>query len=300
MTPAELKQRLTGVIAFPVTPFLLDGSLDVGGLQRNVVALAAHPFCGLVAAGGTGELYSLSLDEHRQVVQACTRAVDGRMPVIAGVGGSIALACEQARQAAAGGAAGILALPPYYPDADESGLLAYYRDIGAATPLGLLIYSRDWVNPGPAFVERLADIPTLTAWKDGQGNMRRYQIIISRVGDRLHWIGGAGDDLVPAYYRLGLRTYTSSISNVAPRLALALHETAAAGDETTLQRLMNQYVIPLYAFRARRKGYEVSVMKAMMALLGSAAGPVRPPLVDVTAAERQELATMLERWTDYL
>jgi 5-dehydro-4-deoxyglucarate dehydratase len=300
MTPSALKARLTGVIAFPVTPFLTDASLDVDGLRRNVEALAAHPFCGLVAAGGTGELYSLSDAEHRQVVDTCVQVVGDRMPVIAGVGGSIALACDQARQAAAAGAAGILALPPYYPDADETGLLAYYRNIGASTTLGLLVYSRDWVNPGPAFVERLADIPTLMAWKDGQGNVRRYQIIISSLGDRLHWIGGAGDDLVPAYYRLGIRTYTSSISNVAPRLSLALHETAAAGDEAALRHLMTRYVIPLYAFRARRKGYEVAVMKAMMTLLGSAAGPVRPPLVDVTETEREELARMLAGWKDYL
>ncbi|MGH9163011.1 MAG: 5-dehydro-4-deoxyglucarate dehydratase [Vicinamibacteraceae bacterium] len=300
MTPNALKEQLTGVIAFPVTPFLADGSLDVDGLRRNVQALAPHPFCGLVAAGGTGELYSLSELEHRQVVETCAQAVADRMPVIAGVGGSVRLACDQARHAAAAGAAGILALPPYYPDADEAGLLDYYRSIGASTTRGLLVYSRDWVNPGPAFVERLATIPTLIAWKDGQGNVRRYQIIISSVGDRLHWIGGAGDDLVPAYYRLGIRTYTSSISNVAPRLSIALHETAAAGDETALQQLMTRYVIPLYAFRARRKGYEVAVMKAMMTLLGSAAGPVRPPLVDVSDAEREELAQMLAGWKAYL
>ncbi|MPZ21814.1 MAG: 5-dehydro-4-deoxyglucarate dehydratase [Luteitalea sp.] len=300
MTPSALRDRLTGVIAFPVTPFLADGSLDVDGLRRNVEALAAHPFCGLVAAGGTGELYSLSEAEHRLVVETSVQAIGGRMPVIAGVGGSIALACEQARQAAAAGAAGILALPPYYPEADETGLVAYYRGIGASTALGLLVYSRDWVNPGPAFVERVANIPTLIAWKDGQGNIRRYQIIMASIGDRLHWIGGAGDDLVPAYYRLGIRTYTSSISNIAPRLSLALHETAAAGDEAALQQLMTRYVIPLYAFRARRKGYEVAVMKAMMALLGFAAGPVRPPLVEVTDTERDELAKMLDGWKDYL
>ena len=120
------------------------------------------------------------------------------------------------------------------------------------------------------------------------------------VGDRLHWIGGAGDDLVPTYYRMGLRTYTSSISNVSPRLALELHDVAAAGDEKALRALMHEYVVPLYAFRARRKGYEVSVMKAMMSLLGMPAGPVRPPLVAVRGSEMTELARMLEHWRPYL
>jgi dihydrodipicolinate synthase/N-acetylneuraminate lyase len=54
------------------------------------------------------------------------------------------------------GADGILALPLYYPNADEVALTVYYAAIGSATPLGLFVYTRDWVNPGPTFVERLA------------------------------------------------------------------------------------------------------------------------------------------------
>src|SRR4029077_7959597 len=131
------------------------------------------------------------------------------------------------------------------------------------------IYSRDWFNPSPAFVETLAqEIPTLIAWKDGQADVRRYQMIRQRVGDRLHWIGGAGDDMVPAYYSIGIRTYTSSIANVAPKLSLRLDEVAASGNSAALQHLMKEYVMPLYTMRARRKGYEVSVMKAMMNVIG--------------------------------
>ncbi|HEY8549132.1 MAG TPA: 5-dehydro-4-deoxyglucarate dehydratase [Vicinamibacterales bacterium] len=298
--PASLRARLVGAIGFPVTPFHPDGSLDADGLRRNVESMAAHAFAAIVAAGGTGELYSLSLAEHETVVGTTVEVANGRMPVIAGVGGSLAIAQEQARQAHRAGAAGILALPPYYPHADEDGLFEYYAAIAAATPLGLLIYSRDWVNPGPAFVERIAALTTAVAWKDGQGDVRRYQILVSRVGDRLHWIGGAGDDMVPAYYRMGLRAYTSSISNVAPKVSLALHEAAAAGDDTRLDTLMRELVVPLYAFRARRRGYEVTVMKAMMGLLGMAAGPVRPPLPALRPGEIEELARMLERWKPYL
>jgi 5-dehydro-4-deoxyglucarate dehydratase len=302
MNPTALRRALSsGVIGFPITPFHADGSLDLDGLRRNVDAMASHGFCALVAAGGTGELYSLSPAEHRDVVRVTVEAATGRMPIIAGVGGSVAVATGLARESASAGAHGILALPPYYPGADEAGLLAYYRDIGAATDRGLLVYSRDWVNPGPAFVTRLAEAaPTLIAWKDGQGDMRRLQIVMGGVGDRLLWIGGAGDDLVGAYYRLGIRTYTSSISNVAPKLSLRLHDLAAAGDETTLAALLREHVVPLYALRARRKGYEVSAMKAMMEPIGLVGGPVRPPLVEVTDAERAELKKMVEGWREYL
>jgi 5-dehydro-4-deoxyglucarate dehydratase len=59
---------------------------------------------------------------------------------------------------------------------------------------------------------------------------------------------------------------------------------------------MSAYVVPLYAMRARRKGYEVSVMKAMMDLLDLRGGPVRPPLPDVRAEEFDELRVMVEAW----
>jgi 5-dehydro-4-deoxyglucarate dehydratase len=231
MTPATLRSRLTGVVGFPVTPFTDALAVDLDGLRVNVADMTAHPFCVIVAAGGTGELYSLSTEEHTAVVKTSVQATAGRMPVIAGVGGNVGVAIEQATKAWKAGADGILALPPYYPHADEAGLLAYYAAIGQATPLGLLVYSRDWVNPGPAFVQKLAEIPTAIAWKDGQGDARRYQIVMNAVGDRLHWVGGAGDDLVGTYYRLGIRCYTSSISNVSPKLALLLHDVAAAGGE---------------------------------------------------------------------
>jgi 5-dehydro-4-deoxyglucarate dehydratase len=292
---------LNGVIAFPVTPFNSDLSLDLPGLRRNLRSLLQHPIAAVVAAGGTGEMYSLTPAEHLGVVRATVEEVAGAMPVIAGVGFNRALAVEMAVAAARHGADAILALPPYYPNADEDGLAGYYAAVGESTALALLVYSRDWVNPTPAWVDRLAArVPTLVAWKDGQGDIRRYQQIIHRVGDRLHWIGGAGDDCVPGYYSIGLRAYTSSIATVAPRLSLRLHETASAGEAAALKKLMDDYVIPLYALRARRKGYEVTVMKEMMNLVGLAAGPVRPPLPSLRPEEITELRGMVERWKPLL
>jgi 5-dehydro-4-deoxyglucarate dehydratase len=301
MKPEELRAKFSGVVAFPVTPFRDDLSLDIEGLRHNLTRLMEHPVCAVVAAGGTGEVYSLMPNEHARVIETTVEVVNGKAPIIAGVGFNQMLAVELAKRSAGAGADAILALPPYYPQADDEGLVEYYRAIGDATELGLLIYSRDWANFSPAQVERLATkIPTLVAWKDGQADLRRLQMIINRVGDRLYWIGGAGDDMVPGYYSIGIRTYTSSIATVAPKLSLALHDAAANGRSEVLSRLMSDCVIPLYALRARRKGYEVSAMKAMMDMAGLRGGPARPPLPNVRAEEREELRAMLEKWKPFL
>ncbi len=300
MRPDELRQRLHGVIAFPVTPFKADLSLDLEGLRRNLRSLLEHALSAVVAAAGTGEFYSLSPAEHLAVVKAVVEEAGGRVPVLAAAGFNGPIAVDLARQAAAVGASGVLAFPPYYPNPDEDGLVAYYHSIAQATSLGMLIYTRDWFNPAPALVERLAQFPNLIGWKDGQADLRRFQMIRQRVGQRLHWIGGAGDDLVPGYYAMGIRAYTSSIANVAPRLSLRLHELASASKSEALTTLMNDLVIPLYALRARRKGYEVSVMKAMMDMIGLAGGPVRPPLVALRSDELESLGGMVERWRPWL
>src|SRR5215204_2955006 len=177
MHPTTLRNKLSGVIAFPVTPFKDNLSLDLPGLHHNLTKLLEHPISAVVAAGGTGEMYSLTPAEYSRVIELTTLAIEDRIPVIAGVGFGQRLAVEMARAAEKAGADGILAFPPYYPHAEEDGLFEYYRSIGAATSLGMLIYSRDWATFTPDMVERLTAIPTLVGWKDGHGDVRRLQAI---------------------------------------------------------------------------------------------------------------------------
>src|SRR6266536_6413852 len=140
MQPNELRSKFAGVIAFPITPFNSDLSLDLSGLRHNLAKLVEHSICAIVAAGGTGEMYSLTPEEHKQVITTTVEAVGGRVPVIAGVGFGQQLAIQLAQAAEESGADGILAFPPYYPQADDEGMFEYYKAIGRATQLGLLIY----------------------------------------------------------------------------------------------------------------------------------------------------------------
>lgn len=302
MDPQELRKKLSsGVIAFPITPFKADYSLDLEGVRSNLREMLKHPLAAIVAPAGTGEVFSLSPAEHLAVVKATVEEVGGKVPVLTATGFNTAIGVELARQAHQAGVNGMLLFPPYYPHADDAGLIDYYRTLAQATPLGTIVYSRDWVNPSVATVEKLAaSVPNLIAWKDGTGDVRKYQQLMQRVGDRLLWIGGVGDDQVPGYYSIGVRTYTSSIAVVAPRLSLELHQLASKGDYASLKKLMNEYVIPLYVFRQRRRGYEVSVMKEMMMQIGLVAGPVRPPLLDPTAEEKAEIRGLVERYKPWL
>jgi 5-dehydro-4-deoxyglucarate dehydratase len=298
----DLKKQLRGVLGFPVTPYRADMSLDLAALEKNVDAMARHSFCALVAAGGTGEVYSMTPAESIEVVRVTVKAASGRMPVIGGVGFNTPMAVEMARGMEKAGAAALLVMPPYYINAPEAGMTEYFAAIGKASGLPLSFYSRDWAVFTPDMVARLAErIPTLSIWKDGQGDARKYQRIMSHVGDRLAWLGGIGDDCVPAYFAIGVQAYTSSISNIAPRLSLALADAAVKGDRERLNDLMRRFVQPLYALRERSRGYEVTVMKAAMEMLGMPAGPVRPPLCALSARDTEDVRKLMDvyrEWTD--
>jgi 5-dehydro-4-deoxyglucarate dehydratase len=297
MNNREFAASLRGVFGFPVTPFKQDLSLDLQALEKNVDKMAEHSFCAMVAAGGTGELYSMSIDEIEQVIAATVKAVNGRMPVVAGTGFNVPMGTEIARRAERAGASCLLALPPYYILAPEDGLFSYYESIGKATSLPLMIYSRDWAVFTPEMVSRLADrVPTLAAWKEGQGDIRRYQRIMNYNGDRLAWFGGLGDDCVPGYFAIGVQAFTSSISNIAPQLSIALAEAGLQQDWGHLNQLMERYVHPLYALRERRRGYEVAMMKEAMEMLGLSAGPVRPPLMNSRPQDLQDLRQVIESY----
>ena len=104
--------------------------------------------------------------------------------------------------------------------------------------------------------------------------------------------------MAPGYFAIGCQAYTSSISNIAPKLSLAIAEAGFKGDRAAMDAMMKKYVHPLYALRDRMKGYEVSIMKNAMEILGHPAGPVRPPLSNVTPADQKDLEALMAVYAD--
>ena len=295
------KKQFHGVFGFPVTPFKDDLSLDLPALEQNVDWMAKHPFCAMVATGGTGEVYSMTPEESIEVVRVTVKTVKGRMPIVAGVGYNTVMACHMAKKMEKAGASALLVMPPYYINAPEAGMIAYFKAINDACGLPLSFYTRDWAAFTAAQVGRLCDaVPNLKMWKDGQGDMRKYQRIMQTIGDRLTWVGGIGDDCAPGYFAIGCQAYTSSISNISPKMSFAIADAGLKGDRNAMNALMAKYVHPLYALRDRMKGYEVSIMKSAMDMIpGLRGGPVRPPLVNTATADIADLKKLMKLYADY-
>lgn len=298
-SPQEVAARLgSGLLSFPVTHFTADRELDEKPYRDHVAWLASEGAAGLFAAGGTGEFFSLRLDEVERTVAAAREASPTDLPVIAPSGYGTAVAVELAQAAGRAGADGILLLPHYLTEAGQQGLEDHARAVCRATDLGVVLYNRANARYEAETVERLAaDCPNLVGFKDGVGDIEQMTRIYSRLGDRLLYVGGlpTAEMYALPYLSLGLTTYSSALYNVLPRWAMDFYRAVREGDTEHVFTQLNEFVIPYCDLRNRGAGYAVSIIKAGMRVIGRDAGPVRSPLTELTEAEVAELATLLEK-----
>jgi 5-dehydro-4-deoxyglucarate dehydratase len=297
MTPAEMAQALgSGLLSFPVTHFRDDLAFDEGAYRRNLARLAEHKVAGLFAAGGTGEFFSLTPAEVDRVLRAAVEETAGRVPVIAPAGHGTAIAVELAKAAESAGADGLLLLPPYLVGSEQDGLAAHIEAVCRATKLGIIVYNRANAQLNEQTLARLCErCPNLVGFKDGVGDVELMTRVYAGLGDRLTYIGGlpTAETFALPYLEMGVTTYSSAIFNFLPDWALSFYEAVRRRDRDAVYAELRAFVLPYIALRNRKRGYAVSIVKAGMNAVGRPAGPVRPPLTDLDAAELAELAALI-------
>jgi 5-dehydro-4-deoxyglucarate dehydratase len=298
-TPTEFARQIgTGLLSFPVTHFKDDFSFDETAYRTNLDWLFSHPAAGLFAAGGTGEFFSLTLDEVERVVRAAVEQTSGRVPVIAPAGYGTAMAAQLCQSAERAGADGILLLPPYLTEASSDGLAAHIEQVCKSTSLGVIVYNRANQVLDEVTLERLAErCPNLVGFKDGVGDLELMTRIYARLGDRFTYVGGlpTAETFALPYLTLGVTTYSSAIFNFVPEFALEFYAAVRANNHAKVYADLSKFVLPYIALRNRKRGYAVSIVKAGMKAIGRSAGPVRAPLTDLTDAEQADLKALIAR-----
>lgn len=298
-SPTALRTAVgSGLLSFPVTHFDQDGRFDEAPYRRHVAWMAGYAPAALFAAGGTGEFFSLTLDEYPAIVRAAAESVPASMPLIAGVGYGTALAMQFARAAEKAGAHGILVLPQYLVGAEQEGLYRHVKAICDSVGIGVIVYNRDNCVLTADTVARLADAcPNLIGFKDGVGNVELLMAVRHKLGDRLTYVGGMPTAEVHALagQAMGITTYSSAVFNFIPEFAADFYRALRGHDQPVLDRMIQDFFLPYLDIRNRRPGYAVSIIKAGLRLTGRPAGPVRTPLVDLTPKDEADLAALLDR-----
>jgi 5-dehydro-4-deoxyglucarate dehydratase len=297
MTPQEFAKGIgAGLLSFPVTHFKDDFSFNEPGYREHIEWLLGFKPAGLFAAGGTGEFFSLALDDFSKVVAAAVQQTNGRVPVVAGCGYGTAMAKEFVKAGEAAGADGFLLLPPYLVNADPAGLSAHVEAVCKTTSLGVIFYNRDNAILNDVALAKLCDrCPNLVGFKDGYGDIELMTKIYARLGDRLTYVGGlpTAETFALPYLEMGVTTYSSAIFNFLPKFAQDFYAAVRRRDHDYVYKELREFVMPYLEIRNRKKGYAVSIVKAGMRAIGRPAGPVRTPLTDLDAAEMDALTKLI-------
>ena len=289
-----------GILFFPVTPFGENGAIDHDLFAQHVERGVAAGAGGVFPACGTGEYHALSAGEAASVVRTATATVSGRVPVIAGTGGTLGHAIEVATAAADAGADGLLVLPPYLVGGTQGGLVSYVEQIAAASELPVIVYHRGAAQYSVESMRRLARNPGVVGFKDGTGDVGAAQLIVRAVAeegreDFAFFNGLLTAELTQAAYRgLGIPLYSSAAFAMIPEVANAYYRAYVERDEGRRLELLDGFYRPLVALRDETPGFGVSLIKAGLRLQGLAVGSVRAPLVDPTAEQEARLAAILE------
>ncbi|MBI2194639.1 MAG: 5-dehydro-4-deoxyglucarate dehydratase [Planctomycetes bacterium] len=298
MSPQELKSKLRGVIGFPATPFHADMSLNAEGLRQNVAWMKTTGVCAIAPVCGTGEFFSLNLDEYVEAVETVVEEVGRSLPVFVGVGHGSKMAVEWAQAAEELGADGLLVLPPYLITPEPEGLANYASQIAGAVEIGILLYHRGTALYSERAVEKLLVFEHVVGFKDGQGDLDHFSMLRRRFGDRLVWLNGmpTAEMTAPSYFAAGAAGYTSAISNFLPGASLEFFRACQAGDSKRVWEITDRLVKPICDIRNRKKGYNISFVKAGLEIVGRAGGPVRPPLLNLDPQSREDLRRILAAW----
>jgi len=288
MAPTSTPQTPFGrVLTAMVTPFTVDGSLDLDGAQRLAVHLVDAGNDGLVVNGTTGESPTTSDAEKARLVSAVVEAVGDRAHVVAGVGtNDTRHSIELARQAETAGAHGLLTVTPYYSKPPQEGLVRHFTGIADATGLPVMLYDIPGRSGVPLALDtlvRLGEHPRIVANKDAKGDLSAASWAIARSG--LAWY--SGDDMLNLpLLSVGAVGFVSVVGHVVAHELRAMLEAFLAGDHGKAIAL-HQSLLPVFTGMFRTQG--VITSKAALNLQGLPAGPLRLPLVDATDAEIEQL-----------
>jgi 1-pyrroline-4-hydroxy-2-carboxylate deaminase len=281
--------RFPGIIPAVTTPFDASGAIDFEALAGNVGALLDAGVHGVVATGTMGEAGSLSTVERRSVVEAVVSAVDGRVPVIAGVSaGTPAAAIALAADAAEAGTVALMMLPSLGYRGDDEEVVAYYRSVAEAAGLPVMAYNNpeaSGVDMGPALLTRLyEEIDNVVAVKECSGDARRIPALIEAAPGLEVLVGG--DDWALEGFCAGATGWVSGVADVAPRECVALYDACRSGELETARGIYRR-LLPIARFDMTPK--LVQYFKAAIDEVGLAGGTCRPPRLALTADEREAL-----------
>lgn len=278
----------TGSCTAIVTPYLENG-VDYEKYAELIDFQYEGGTSAILVCGTTGENPTHTEEEHNKLVELTIKKCAGRMKTIVGVGGyNTAHVLEQAKQAEACGADGILMVTPYYNKSTQKGLIEHFTYVADRVSVPMILYNvpgRTGIGIKPATYKALSKHPNINGVKEASGNIAEFALTRSICGDDLVFWSGNDSDTVPMM-ALGAVGVISVASNIIPKDVAKLCKLGLAGD---FKAAAAEYFRLADFFDKLFIETNPIPVKTAMNVAGMNVGKLRLPLVDMDPANLEKL-----------
>ncbi len=285
----------TGVAV--VTPFTADLKVDFKSLQNLINYLIDSDIRYLVAMGTTAESPTISVEEKKQIFDCFVEAVNGRVPLIMGLGGNDTMALQQAlQQVDTTGFSAILSVSPYYNRPTQEGIYQHYKALDAVTPLPLILYNvpgRTSSNINAETTLRIAhDCTNVIGIKDASGDLEQGKAILDGRPDHFIVLSGDDETAIPLI-QSGAEGVISVIAGGFPRFFSKGVAAAFEGDENKANKIatLAQPIIDLLFVEGNPGG-----IKTVLHQRGLIENLLRLPLVPVSDSVTSKLKIYVDQY----
>jgi 4-hydroxy-tetrahydrodipicolinate synthase len=290
----ETSMKLSGVMPALVTPFDANGHIDFKAFEKLLAHLRDAGVTGWVPNGSTGEYFSQSTEERRDVLQFVKDFAKPGEALIAGTNAPATReVIEQTAMAKDIGYDTVLLAPPFYTRPTQAELVKHYEAVLAAVDIDLVLYSypaKDGSDIGFELMDHFAANPRVIAIKESSGVLQRAIDIASRYEGRIQLVSGS-DDIALDFMFWGADSWICGPSNCMARACCDLDRTYRSGDLRKAREMMKT----LYrAMNILESGKFVQKIKYGCELQGLPVGECRAPLGPLTEEEKAEFRAAMQ------
>lgn len=280
-----------------ITPFFNNGEIDFDGLSRLLEHIITNGIDFIVALGTTSEAVTLTADEKKEVMAFVIQTVNGRLPVVMGMGGNnTAAVVEEIKSTNFEGIGGILSVAPYYNKPNQRGIFQHFSQIAEVSPVPIILYNvpgRTSSNIQARTVLKLAEkYANIVAVKEASGDLMQVMQIIKDKPNDFNVLSG-DDALTFPMMALGAKGVISVVANAFPAEFSKMVNLTFEGDYKKARKI--HYAILEIIDQLFADGNPAGI-KAALSILNICENNLRLPMVAVTDQHFSELESLIQNF----
>jgi len=294
----QIKEKFKGPIAYPTTPFnkIKDKLvIDEESFKKQVNVLIKNNVPIITPCGGTGEFFSLNIQEWKKLIKiAMDEARGENVLIMPSVGGGINQAIEMSQYAEELGCeiVQLTMLDPMFGMTEE-GIFEYNRQIANSISIAAMAYKNKSIPMSIKLAFDICNIKNIIAFKDETSDIYWFRELMINVGENIIGVCGGGEVEAPYYFLAGAKAFTTGIINLFPKLSMSLYMAAKERNWDKVFYIQDK-LKPINQIRVK-PGKMIPVIKEALQVLGITNNTYsRPPIVPLTEEEKAEVKEILE------